>query len=76
METRKTMLGPEHPDTLTNMWNLAHSWNCQDRCSEVIALLELCVQLQEKHLGLTHPHTIQATSNYSPGDRLHSVSLV
>jgi tetratricopeptide repeat protein len=26
METRKTILGPEHPDTLTNMANLASTY--------------------------------------------------
>jgi hypothetical protein len=26
METRKTVLGPEHPDTLTSMNNLAITW--------------------------------------------------
>ena len=30
METRKTVLGPEHPDTLTSMANLASTYRIRD----------------------------------------------
>jgi hypothetical protein len=63
METRKTALGPEHPDTLTSMWNLSHTWKKQGRDSHALELLEACVQLQRKQLGLTHPDTIAATAD-------------
>jgi hypothetical protein len=31
METRKRVLGAGHPDTLTSMANLAHTWKAQSR---------------------------------------------
>jgi hypothetical protein len=63
MNTRKTVLGPEHPDTLTSMWNLAHTLKDQGRHAEAIVLLEICVPLQQKCLGQTHPDTTRATSD-------------
>ncbi|KAF5852458.1 hypothetical protein GGP41_007843 [Bipolaris sorokiniana] len=37
METKKRVLGEEHPDTLINMANLAHMWKSQSRSEEAIA---------------------------------------
>ena len=34
METRKIVLGPEHPDTLTSMNNLALTYGDQGRWAE------------------------------------------
>ncbi|KAG9235723.1 Tetratricopeptide repeat-domain-containing protein [Amylocarpus encephaloides] len=57
METRKRVLGQEHPDTLTSMNNLAFSWKQLGRSEEAIKLLEECVILGSQVLGLNHPNT-------------------
>ncbi|KAH8696323.1 hypothetical protein BGW36DRAFT_380691 [Talaromyces proteolyticus] len=60
METRKTVLGPEHPDTLGSMWNLSFTLKDLGRYSEALSMLETCVRLQKQLLGPSHPHTIMA----------------
>jgi len=57
METKKRVVGPEHPDTLTSMPNLAHIWKGQDRDEEAVALMRECVWLRERILGPEHPFT-------------------
>ncbi|KAN0066948.1 hypothetical protein V8E54_014872 [Elaphomyces granulatus] len=93
METFKTVLGPEHPDTLTSMANLACIYRNQGRWTEeeqlfvqvvetsktvlgpdhpvtlkcrhveALSMLQACVELQDKRLGPTHPHTVAATAH-------------
>ncbi|KAF1975254.1 hypothetical protein BU23DRAFT_435962, partial [Bimuria novae-zelandiae CBS 107.79] len=46
METRKRVLGEEHPDTLTSMNNLAFTQQCQARYTEALALIERCFRLR------------------------------
>ena len=62
METRKTVLGPEHPDTLTSMWNLSYTIKDLGRHSEALSMLEACVQLQNQRLGPSHPYTVSAAA--------------
>ena len=57
METRKRVLGDEHPDTLTSMHNLAFTLQSQARHEEALALMERCFQLREQVLGEQHPDT-------------------
>ena len=57
METRKKILGEEHPDTLISMSGLAKTWEGQGRAIEAISLMERCFQLRKHVLGLEHPHT-------------------
>ncbi|KAF1952875.1 hypothetical protein CC80DRAFT_495015 [Byssothecium circinans] len=57
METRKRILGNEHPDTLTAMGNLAFMFKSQSRNKEAILLIEACFQLRKRVLGHHHPHT-------------------
>ena len=57
METRKRVLGQEHPDILTSMANLAFTWKSQGRNLEAILLLKECFQLQTHKLGPQHPDT-------------------
>jgi len=45
METRKKVLGEEHPDTLTSMKNLASILKGRGQNAEAIKLMEKCVQL-------------------------------
>ncbi|KAH6629433.1 hypothetical protein C7974DRAFT_394464 [Boeremia exigua] len=57
METRKRVLGDEHPDTLTSMHNLAYTLWSLSRHKEAIALMEPCFQLRQQVLGEQHPDT-------------------
>jgi hypothetical protein len=54
METRKRVLGQEHPDTLTGMCNLAFTWKFQGRNVE---LLNECFLLQKQKLGVDQTDT-------------------
>jgi hypothetical protein len=54
METRKTKLGADHPDTLTSMANLAFTFESTGRRSEAINLLRTCVIKQQRILGPAH----------------------
>ncbi|KAJ5464316.1 uncharacterized protein N7458_000002 [Penicillium daleae] len=58
METRKTKLGAEHPDTLASMANLAFTLKSTGRRSEAIDLLRTYVTKQQRILGPAHPHTV------------------
>ena len=62
MEARKTVLGPEHPDTLMTMWHLSHIFKELHRNDEALSVLQSCVQLQNQRLGPTHPYTVAATA--------------
>ena len=75
METRKRVLGPEHPDTLTSMWNLSYTLKTLHRHAEALSLLQACVQLQDRLLGPTHPHTAAATAELEAWKKLYSVDL-
>jgi hypothetical protein len=55
METRKTTLGANHPDTLTSMGNLAFTYWSQDRYAEAINLMSRCIKEQAVKLGVMHP---------------------
>jgi hypothetical protein len=57
METRKTVLGAEHPSTLTSMNNLARTWKDQGKSDEAMKLMDECVQLRMRILGVGHPAT-------------------
>jgi hypothetical protein len=47
METWKTVLGPEHPDTLTSMDNLASTYQNQGRWTEAEKLAIVCFQFEQ-----------------------------
>ncbi|KAF1948247.1 kinesin light chain [Byssothecium circinans] len=63
METRKRVLGEEHPDTLTSMANLASTYRNQGRWKEAEELqakeLEICLKV----LGKEHPDTLASMAN-------------
>jgi hypothetical protein len=58
METRKRMLGQEHPDTLTSMANLAFTWKSLGRDHDALELMRECLLLLKQKLGVDHPDTI------------------
>lgn len=76
MDTRKTVLGAEHPDTLISMWNLAYTLKHQQRNVEAITLLKSCVQLQERRFGPTHLYTTRALSDLEIWQKPFSGSFI
>jgi hypothetical protein len=65
METRKTKLGADHPDTLSSMGNLAFTWKSQGRHKDALALMQDCVKAQQRVLGLKHPDTLSSLGTVS-----------
>ena len=65
METRKTKLGEDHPDTLTSMANLAFTWKSSAHDAEAINLLRDCLTKQKQTLGLNHPTTLSTSETLS-----------
>jgi hypothetical protein len=58
METRKKKLGVDYSDTLTSINNLAFTWKGTSKETEAVRLMEECVQLQKRVLGLNYSHFI------------------
>ena len=63
MKFRKKVLGPEHPDTLTSMNNLAFLYNNQGKYETAEPLYEKTLQLSKKVLGPEHPDTLTSMNN-------------
>jgi len=62
METRKTKLGPAHPDTLTSMYNLAHVWKDMGHHKDAVSMIRTCYDLRQRILGVGHPSTVSTLS--------------
>ncbi|KAK3364215.1 hypothetical protein B0T25DRAFT_529588 [Lasiosphaeria hispida] len=60
METSKTKLGANHPDTLSSMANLAFTWKGQGRHADALALMEDCAQARRRVIGEEHPYTLSS----------------
>jgi hypothetical protein len=58
MKARSRVLGAEHPDTLTILANLAHTWRSQQRDTDAITLMQHAVSLRIDTLGPGHPDTV------------------
>jgi hypothetical protein len=63
METRKRVLGTEHPDTLTGMANLAVTYHSHGRLRESKELGVQVVHLSKGVLGAGHPDTLLWMNN-------------
>jgi tetratricopeptide (TPR) repeat protein len=57
------VLGPEHPDTLKAMQNLANSYDDAGRRDEALKLREKVMALRRKVSGPEHPDTVSAMKN-------------
>jgi tetratricopeptide (TPR) repeat protein len=55
--------GPDHPDTLMSMNNLASSYDDAGRTGEGIKLHEETLQLRKGKLGPDHPDTVMSMNN-------------
>jgi tetratricopeptide (TPR) repeat protein len=60
---RKEALGPEHPDTLTSMSNLAQVLNRQGKYEEAEAMSRQELECTKKVLGPEHPDTLTSMSD-------------
>jgi hypothetical protein len=63
MQTRKRLLGEEHPDTLTSMANLAATYRNQGRWKEAEELFVQEMQTRKRVLGEEHPDTLTSMGN-------------
>ncbi len=57
-ELKKEQLGPDDPQTLLSLLNLAAAYNYDGRTSEAIELLKKALERQRKVLGADHPDTL------------------
>jgi serine/threonine protein kinase/tetratricopeptide (TPR) repeat protein len=73
---RTTSLGPDHPDTLSSMDNLAAAYYATSRLDEAIPLFEETLKLQQAKLGPDHHDAMVTLSNlavaYVTADRFAS----
>jgi tetratricopeptide (TPR) repeat protein len=63
MQTRKRVLGDEHPDTLTSMGNLALTYSKQGQWDEAEELHVQVMQTMKRVLGHEHPSTLTSMAN-------------
>jgi tetratricopeptide (TPR) repeat protein len=63
IETRKKVLGAEHPDTLTSMANLASTFWNQGRWKEAEELDVQVMETRKRVLGAEHPGTLTSMAN-------------
>jgi len=66
---RQTKLGPEHPDTLTSMHNLAVGYHYAGRLDQSLLLKEETLKLRKAKLGPDHPVTLISMNNLALGYR-------
>ncbi|MCA1971669.1 MAG: toll/interleukin-1 receptor domain-containing protein [Caenispirillum sp.] len=62
-ETQAEHLGPEHPDTLTSMNNLASTLRAQGQHAEARALQQEVLLTRRRVLGVEHPDTLTSLNN-------------
>jgi tetratricopeptide (TPR) repeat protein/tRNA A-37 threonylcarbamoyl transferase component Bud32 len=63
LDLRKAKLGPDHPETLLSMNNLAVSYSALGRQAEALKLREETLKLQKAKLGPDDPYTLQSMNN-------------
>ncbi|PVH67751.1 hypothetical protein DL98DRAFT_442843, partial [Cadophora sp. DSE1049] len=63
LRLREEVLGPEHPDTLTSMNNLACLFEDQGKYEAAEPLYEETLRLNEKVFGQEHPDTLLSMNN-------------
>jgi tetratricopeptide (TPR) repeat protein len=66
-DTRQGKLGPDHPDTLTSMNNLALGYRDAGQLDKALPLYEETLKLRKAKLGPDHPHTLTSMGNLALG---------
>ncbi|KAF1829132.1 hypothetical protein BDW02DRAFT_510708, partial [Decorospora gaudefroyi] len=74
METRKTKLGADHPDTLASMNNLAYTQKSLGRDVEAIELMRECVQLCQQRFRPNHPNLLSFLAALAQWEAEHAVA--
>ncbi len=59
------VLGPEHPDTLSTINNLAALYQVQGKYEQAEPLYQRALTTFERVLGANHPNTIKVRNNYA-----------
>jgi serine/threonine protein kinase len=74
VDIRRRVLGPENPDTLLSMMNLANALSDQGNYPEADKLYQQVIETGRRVLGPAHRTTISAMNNYALnlGDEGHS----
>src|SRR5262249_3823816 len=74
LELRRGQLGPDHPDTLTSMNNLATAYEDAGQLDKALPLYEQTLAKQKEKLGPDHPYTLTSMNNlaaaYQAADQL------
>jgi eukaryotic-like serine/threonine-protein kinase len=65
--TRKSRLGPDHPDTLTSMNQLGIGYQAAQKLDKALPLHEETLALRKSRLGPDHPDTLQSMGNLAVG---------
>ena len=65
MNESKARLGPDHPDTLTSIANLAITYWCQGRLNDAEPLLSQAVKGMLQVMGPEHPTTVHYVNQYN-----------
>ena len=65
LETRKRVLGEEHPHTLLSMGNLAHTLYAQNQKDIAKQLMTNVVKCCTEKIGADHPDTLDSMSTLS-----------
>jgi serine/threonine protein kinase/Flp pilus assembly protein TadD len=63
LDTRKAKLGPDHPDTLTSMNNLAVAYRASGQLAKAVPLYEETLEKRKAKLGPDHPGTLTSMNN-------------
>ncbi|MEM0984522.1 MAG: tetratricopeptide repeat protein [Planctomycetota bacterium] len=63
--TRRSELGPDHPDTLTSLNNLGRALQQAGDLDGALAISEEVFQARERVLGPAHPRTLSAMNNHA-----------
>ncbi|MBX5451466.1 toll/interleukin-1 receptor domain-containing protein [Thermogemmatispora sp.] len=58
LSIREQVLGPEHAETATSLYDLAFVYRFAGRSSEALPLLERALSIREQALGPAHPLTV------------------
>jgi lipopolysaccharide biosynthesis regulator YciM len=63
LRTQSRVLGPEHPETLATMKDLADAYTQEGRIDDAERLLTTAVQGMRRVLGENHPDTVAAVTD-------------
>jgi serine/threonine protein kinase len=63
LDTRTSQLGPDHPETLQSMNNLAGAYQNAGLIGKALPLLEQTLRLRRDRLGADHPDTLVSMNN-------------